>query len=582
MPAEDALASASMSGDRAVPLLALRRIDLLPSGAVPLAPWCYLGCEASYPGWDRQSFPDVSQTPDEQLQCAFTARQMARDMVGPLAVELNALHGCDYDTRFWNTLMMPWLTAMSQAVKTRWIEIEKFLANHRDQPFRVPVWSGPVDWQFRSLSDFWQRGLLAEPFNYWLTSRLALMMAPPEWQFEPADEHLPDLPTEHIEALPTPVKRLARGVLGRFRFDNVLGVRPVEILLFSIYLSLLPSGPEGNAADERTVPEGSPVEKEQRDLFSEIVRATLPDTYTKRFSNLEKDARAKPYGTGKRSVKGGVLMFNEREIFEAAFSEAAGEKVVSVQHGGVYGISLSLPDAGETEYRHDTLVTWGWSGHSGHPVNAVPLPSPFLSRFRDRHCERTDDIVLVGTQLRAFGGRLDSTPRGRQVLDYRRDKIAFIEALAPVARGRFAYRPGSPDVTSFEDLAFIERAVGAVPVIRDKFHDTVLGCRLIVIDHLGTTPAISMAANTPTVLYMRDAFWPISPDAEAYFSTLAEVGIFHNDPIAAAQHINGVAEDISSWWLRDDVQSARERWLEQFARTRKRWRAEWLSAMARM
>lgn len=91
-----------------------------------------------------------------------------------------------------------------------------------------------------------------------------------------------------------------------------------------------------------------------------------------------------------------------------------------------------------------------------------------------------------------------------------------------------------------------------------------------------------MAANTPTVLYLKSAFWPICHDAEPYFEKLKAVGIFHTNPVSAALHVNKIFEDVGAWWLSKQVQIARREWIENFARTSPNWRRRWLQTISRI
>ncbi|MEE2998249.1 MAG: LIC12162 family protein, partial [Pseudomonadota bacterium] len=374
--------------------------------------------------------------------------------------------------------------------------------------------------------------------------------------------------------------RFANALFPRQRFKNFLVVSTAQALLLTLYIERLPARTRAPTRPHDKLPRDDAPNPEIQALFAKIARASLPQTFTSKFSQFENAAREKKYRRNSVSVKGGVLMFNENEIFEAAFAEQSGERIASVQHGGAYGVSLSQPDTAETEYRQDSMVTWGWKRHTEHELHAVPLPSPFLSKIRDRHRQKTNDIILVGTQQRAYGTRLDSSPRGYQVIEYRQDKLRFITGLSPDARNSFAYRPGAPDVSAYDDAPFIEREVGPVRLITEDFHKAILRCKLMIIDHLGTTTAISLAANAPTVTYLREEFWPISQDSSPYFAKLAEVGIFHSDPVSAAKHVNAVIPNVADWWFRDDVQAVREEWLSMFARTSNNWRQDWRQAMA--
>ena len=60
--------------------------------------------------------------------------------------------------------------------------------------------------------------------------------------------------------------------------------------------------------------------------------------------------------------------------------------------------------------------------------------------------------------------------------------------------------------------------------------------------------------------------WPLRSEVEHYYDLLIEVGIFHSSAESAAQKVNEIWDDVSSWWGKDDVQKARKEFCGQFVR----------------
>jgi len=92
-------------------------------------------------------------------------------------------------------------------------------------------------------------------------------------------------------------------------------------------------------------------------------------------------------------------------------------------------------------------------------------------------------------------------------------------------------------------------------------------CRLLVLDHNGTTLLESLVANIPMVLFWRREAWALTSDATALLDMLAEAGIWHETPQKAAAKAAEVWSDPLAWWMSDKVQQARKAYCAQQALT---------------
>jgi putative transferase (TIGR04331 family) len=104
----------------------------------------------------------------------------------------------------------------------------------------------------------------------------------------------------------------------------------------------------------------------------------------------------------------------------------------------------------------------------------------------------------------------------------------------------------------------LERCTGSLDA-------AMLSCRLMVLDHHGTTLNLAFAANTPLVLYWDPRAWELCPEAEALLELLHGAGIWHPTPEDAAAGVARIWPDARGWWQAARVQSVRLRWCERFA-----------------
>jgi putative transferase (TIGR04331 family) len=57
----------------------------------------------------------------------------------------------------------------------------------------------------------------------------------------------------------------------------------------------------------------------------------------------------------------------------------------------------------------------------------------------------------------------------------------------------------------------------------------------------------------------------IKESALPYFKLMKEVGIFHENPRSAAEHISEVWDNIELWWQSDQVQQVRKKFCKKYS-----------------
>jgi putative transferase (TIGR04331 family) len=254
----------------------------------------------------------------------------------------------------------------------------------------------------------------------------------------------------------------------------------------------------------------------------------------------------------------------------------AGERVMPAQHGGTYGWGDALSISAECDYAHDSFISWGWTDQQEYAGRFVPLPSPLLSRNLGKPTGANGDIVMIGHAMRAFNPRLDFVPCS---LEYRRRKPRFIGALLPEVAARLRYRPYHLPET-FEDSTWLNGIYPRLPIVEGLLDEAMLAAKLVVLDHPGTTLAISLAANIPTVACWDRDLWPLARQAEPLFNQLEDAGILFGEPEAAAAQVNAVWPRVQDWWNEPGRQEVRRAWCHRFARASTHWQFDWLTKLS--
>lgn len=552
--------------------------DFDPAADLALGPWCFVGVEESHPGWDELPFIEPFPTPGEWVEADRATRALAGSLVPDWAERLNRRHGRNHSLKFWRVVLLNWLTVAIPPLWYRYRVVEEAVRLHGDRNLTVEVAPDLDDWAVETsgalLPMLWR-----SDFDIRLSSLVATAMAPPAWTLTAAEPKPPAAAARPVDA-PVSVEsrsgRLVRRLFGRLAANYIPGTR-LWRLPFSAFAALLPRGPSHDHYDfDPAARAGFP--PAFLTLLDGFLRRVLPRTFTDGFAGLEARAAALDYHPG-RLLLDTVNSENDEVRMVTAMAHERGERLVSCQHGGIYGTARAMMAAAETEYRYHGFLTWGWSEQEDYAGRFVPVASPELSRVAGRHRETSRRLILVGASMVVHGSRLGWLPKPRDVLAYRRRKLAFLGALSPAVLAASAYRPYRRNVVVLKDEEFIHAAYPRMPLVDGDLTQALLGCRLAVIDHPITTILTVMAADVPCVFTWDPAAWPLSRQAEPVFARLAAVGVLHASPRDAARHVNLVWDDVEEWWRRPDVRSARSAFLHAYARTSRVWWLDWLAAM---
>ncbi len=545
-------------------------------------PWIHLGDENLESRLAAADYADPFTDAESVFQDARQIRQLSEVLLVEVADQLNRRHGCSHTRTFWRILAMPWIIVIAQAAWVRWRQILALSQRHPDLTVRILA-EDPV-WDFPSHRQVWLDGLHTELFDFWLSSRVIRAVRPAGWRLEeiavpasPATTPVPP-PTE-----PNFPNRLLTRLTGRCLFRNVEAQGRLPAFLWTWYLRTI-----GLAARRRVpAPEPVPDWPDRLDpgfiaLLRQLLQATLPRTLRDDFAGLAAKARAQSFRPGRPFVVGSGLYFDEPTKFEAAFASETGEVVVPVQHGGQYGLIRSHTDPAAVEFPH-VMITWGWTRQEHHPVKAVPLPPPALSRLVAGRAQRSNgSLILVGTSMRVAQRRLMGTPRPGQMLAYRDAKIRFVNDLDAAPRSALRYRPYPFEAGALLDQPFFLRHFPDTPIVRGPLSEQMLACRLLVLDHPGTTVNLALAADVPLIAYWDQDAWPISRDGSPVIARLRAAGVVHDQPEAAAAQINRVWGDLDAWWASPEVRTARQEFLALYGRVDRQWWLRWAAALWRL
>jgi putative transferase (TIGR04331 family) len=319
------------------------------------------------------------------------------------------------------------------------------------------------------------------------------------------------------------------------------------------------------------------------DGFEGIVVRTLPHNFPRLYLEGHAAARASVLaglGEPPRVVTSAVgWNFNEPFKYFAAEAREKGSRLVSVQHGGGYGMfRFSGPELHESRIG-DSYLVWGWARSGGRTHRDLPRPAVSSPRSVNGGTGRGDDVLFVATAHPRYLYRFHSMPVGSQWLDYFDWEVRFLGGLSNRLRSAILFRPYGHDYGHAVRERMVERFADLRWDDGRPFQKRLRQSRLVVIDHCGTGYLEALAANVPTLLFWDPERWEMRAEAEPYFHDLRRVGILSDSPEAAAAKMSEVYDDPWSWWGGVALQGVREAFVSRYALAREDWVDCWSKAL---
>lgn len=570
----------------------------MPDGATPeshivAGAWCFAGKERHFPGWDDPSHPKgrFFPLPPDPYSDGEAIAEAARAANGE-AFRLTRLLGprCfshqegggPHSEAFYQMALTPFLLLAVHMLAERQKRVLDLLDSYGRESIRVNLLPADMPFSFIDSLDFMLHGVQDIRFNHYIYSRILEKTAPENWSLQytpvavPLHQAAPKARCRTIDSC----KRFLRSVLRDLPFPRYKGFSLLQSIAFSLAV-LGNTRKNTDASIDFSRYCDSPLHW----LFpaETLIERCIPLAMQNHIFTVHAAKASSSPGP----FRGMTPAYTQDDAYRLRLAalRARGYRLFSVQHGANYGNLLSVGGI-PVEYGQHVFFTWGWGGHEGIPVNARPLPHPALCAIADKHRETRNSLILVGTEMSTFSYRLKSRPQSGALPEYRRSKVTFLRAIGkyfdkqPVSelcidghckertggeKPELLYRPYFKVAGGLDDGDYIRRTIPGVRLCEGDLNSHMLSCRLLALDHYGTTMHMALAANIPLVAFWKAGDWVMESNTERALEPLREAGILHDSAESAASLAIRVWGDIASWWHTDKVQSARRHWLKRYA-----------------
>jgi len=484
-----------------------------------------------------------------------------------LALKLNSIHQIDLSVRAWRILVGPWLGYFLQMLFDRWYMIQSALESEKQ--LKTIVLTGQELSIIPNNMDHFVHLLVGDDWNH-LIYRYIL-------ERESSVERI-ELPYKGItEGAKISLDRTIKGILKR-RIKSIYNKLASFIngqngaLFINTYLSwkdeLMLSWryrqvPILQHTDQPPIVEVN-FEKRRWTMSAEsctpfevlaksLIPRQIPITYLEGFkSGL--NYSSKMGWPSKPTLIFTSNSFSSDDIFKiyAALKVDQGAKLVIGQHGGHYGIGKWFFNEKHEIAISDKFLSWGWTDSLQPKVRRVGQLKA-KSPLNIQHGEQPR-LLLVTSTLPRYSYFLYSIVISSQWLHYFQDQCKFVGKLDSSIRDALTIRLYKNDFGWNQ----LKRWKDRFPALNydegnQDINTHIRECRIFVSTYNATTYLESFSMDIPTVIYWDPNFTELRESAIPFFEELKRVGIFHETPESAADHINKIWVDVGSWWYSAEV-----------------------------
>ncbi|MBO8132046.1 MAG: hypothetical protein H0Z29_11140 [Candidatus Marinimicrobia bacterium] len=536
-----------------------------------IGPWCCYNREKYLEHIEfLKIVPDPYQSSDDMKNDSDNIIRYINTLLPDLVKKLNVINNCQYSEKFWNIILKPWLLTLLHTTWEKQLRIEYVLKKFGNEIISIDIIKNDIEWDFIDSIDFLERGVLNPDYNEWLFSRLFEAIIPKKWKVSYIEKSV---------TLPLKTKKriglrnsLRSHLFHHFRCYGVYGIGLFNSILLSILLHNKPKIKIDYKEDK--INEKNAIQLPWMIDIMWLIEKTMP----LRFRNIENTNKRK-FKEGKIRLIGPLLFWNEDDKFELACAVENGEHLVCTQHGGNCGISKVYSFPAEFEYNHLAFFSWGWEEQEDYGGNIIPLPSPYLIKFKRKSFGNKSKLLLVSTREYIFPYRLASVPQPLERIKSRKHKIDFLNNLDSNVFHNTIFYSYPNESGALNNYNYFRIKFKDLMIKNGRLHQDMMKAKLIVLDHPGTTLNISLSANIPTIGFWDKNSWSLCRQATQIFDRLEKVGIIFSSGEQAAFKVNEVWNNIEAWWSQEEIQMAVREWCQKYALTNRCWLWKWIKTL---
>ena len=483
---------------------------------------------------------------------------------------LNKVHGIQYSKMYWRIIIGPWLCIFIPIIFERFNQVSFALKNYNITSTKVYSCEleDMIPYDMNQFCNFF----IADKWNQLIYSSLIKRMGTIAYEIV-QEEYKPSKVPKRKVSLKMRLMGAASMIFSRLKkdvfFAEISFSWKDRLKLFFKYGIFVESfhntdlsGLKTNKESRKWMIDLKSTNDFEKFLFN-IIPKQLPKAYLEGFQFINKLNKLKSaLIRNPRFIFTSQITYNDWFKFWVAEKKEKGAKLLIAQHGGGYGVAKWFSNEDHELNVADHFFSWGWRDKKSSSV--IPLGIWIRNKFEKRNNYRQKNaLIVLGTTLR-YSYKMYSETVSSQWINYFNDQCIFIRSLSDELRSKlivklYPYDFGWNDEKRLKDI-FPDVCLANPDRSMSKLSKE---SRVIISTYNSTTFLETLSKNIPTIIFWDPKFWELRPEAIADFNKLKKVGILHDSPISAADHLEQVWEKIELWWNSYDTQKV----IKEFVKT---------------
>ena len=511
-------------------------------------------------------------SPEEQHKSLGYLIELAENLLLDLQPTLNRVHNCEYSVRYWHIVIGPWLIQFLSVFYDRYTLVNQVIEHEPNISF------GATKDSFITPRNTYEALKLAETnqFNQQIIRDLILSFGGFDIEELESKRDL-KFETNPVFSDNNGFKKKLLNKFSKFMTSKSsivasLSAFPITFQkrLISKVPNLRPIYPfidgvenynqEVNNSLRSKIFTGISVKNNFEKILCAHLPYYIPVCFLEGFDKLNELSYR--YGRSPKIIITGTEMYTRYESYMhwVGRSSEKGTKIISMQHGGNYGIEYHCEKNFIEINPYDIFYSWGWdwSQYGRYDHSTIrKMPSVFLQSNNHQEISRNTPhkILFLTTSKRQYARRFDGAVNNVYTnKQYFNSQILFYDALDERCKHICQVRLYKDDLkNNYKERwkeAFSEIKFDSEPAFIESLSES----KILIVDHISTTWLEALSFNIPFLIYVQGDRYDFTNEFAEIIRLLKNVSIFHESAEEAATRVNTIQENIGTWWFSTEVQ----------------------------
>jgi putative transferase (TIGR04331 family) len=470
-----------------------------------------------------------------------------------LAEKLNAIHGVNESTSFWQISFGYWLYRHISIIYEKFVQLGRLDLNKtsikllRKDDYYTP--KDHVDYISCFANDFGVQQLVSLYYSLYADKKFKVLSQ--SWCFEgdkPKRKFLRKFVNKALEFI-KPEPRV--GLMGVYLSKKtVAALEKASVgLISTIELPVIEIVDVGIYLEKRKFISGNGVAKTFEDFFMQSLYNCLPKDLIENFSTFYEKFSLDVQRKKITAVVSEEWISNIAVAIYVAISKKNSAQFIAHEHGAgsfYYKNCLHFVDCDVS----DVYLTTGWIGGRCNIVKGGFSCRDIVSY---QHEPRATTILFITRTKFLYWEEFNEYNATNSTFINELTLVnRFIDLLPLELRANFKFRPRRAQYLWDVEFA-LETDARGLKIDRGDFSRSISNAKIVIIDHISTGFAEIILKKIPFILIYNVEYLSLEGGLLNIFTDLKRCGVVHESAESAAAHLLEINDNVDNWWNSEAV-----------------------------